>query len=73
MSSRSGGPRWTRERGYHTPAPTPAHIMRIITRPASAMSPGTAETRSGSGPQDGQRGGEAEAPKSPLITPTTED
>lgn len=32
FSSRSGGPCWTRELGYHTPAPLPAHIKRIITQ-----------------------------------------
>jgi hypothetical protein len=34
MTSKSGGPCWTRERGYHTPAPLPAHIQRILLSPA---------------------------------------
>lgn len=33
FSSRSGGPCWSRDQGYHHPAPLPDHIVRIITSP----------------------------------------
>jgi len=32
FSHRSGGPCWSRERGYHQPDPMPPHIMRTIVR-----------------------------------------
>lgn len=35
-SSKFAGPAWSRDRGYHTPTPLPAHIMRIITQPKPA-------------------------------------
>lgn len=33
MTSKSGGPCWSRDRGYHHPKPLPAHIQRILTSP----------------------------------------
>lgn len=38
MTSKFGGPCWSRERGYHQPPPIPAHIMRIITAPQQTPS-----------------------------------
>jgi len=38
-SSKSMGPCWSRDRGYHTPAPLPAHIMEIITAPGGSRQP----------------------------------
>lgn len=35
FSHPSGGPVWSRDRGYHTPS-VPPHIWRIITRPKPA-------------------------------------
>jgi hypothetical protein len=35
MSSPSGGPCWSRDKGYHQPAKLPDHIQRIITTTAS--------------------------------------
>ena len=34
FSSKSGGPCWSRDRGYHKPDPLPRHIMDIVTAPA---------------------------------------
>jgi hypothetical protein len=36
FSGRYGGPVWTRDRGYHTPAPLPQHIKQILMQPAPA-------------------------------------
>ncbi len=33
FTGRHGGPCWSRDQGYHTPKPLPAHIVRIITAP----------------------------------------
>lgn len=35
----SGGPCWSRERGYHQPPPLPAHIMRILVTSSESASP----------------------------------
>lgn len=34
MLSKSGGPCWNRQLGYHQPKPLPSHIMRILLQPA---------------------------------------
>lgn len=41
FTHRSGGPCWSRERGYHQPDPLPRHIMEIITTPAKRPTPKT--------------------------------
>lgn len=38
-SSKFMGPCWSRDKGYHHPAPIPAHIMRIITAPQPKVEP----------------------------------
>jgi hypothetical protein len=46
MASKSGGPCWSRDRGYHHPAPTPAHIQRMLLSPAPKPLPPADATRS---------------------------
>lgn len=41
FTHRSGGPCWSRELGYHQPAPLPDHIMRMLTTPAPKPAPKT--------------------------------
>ena len=39
FTHRSGGPCWSRELGYHQPAPLPDHIMRVLTAPLPKPEP----------------------------------
>ena len=39
FTHRSGGPCWTRERGYHQPDPWPRHIWAAVMAPAPTSTP----------------------------------